>query len=503
MGRLVRHIPPVRCEYLAGRFSSLHLAGGTVIMRLMVWVIHHGQQVQDDALAGKESSSMCAGLTHRSIVALAVWFCLTSGAGVAAADPQAQDLAAEIAALKAKVAQLESQQARASTDRSDERLALQQVRDDAAQRSTLFSEVPFAPNYQGGKFLLQSEDRRFVFHPWLQYQVRHATSYRDDVGGSSDVQSGFELRRMKFGFDGNLYGPDLTYCFDWGTSRTSGVPVLEEGWAQYRFARAQDWAVRGGQFKNPVTHEGTMSSKKMLAVDRPLGLELIAFSDNLVQGVTVLYEPDPAPFRFQIAFTDGSNSANTSFQSYPTNVANFGFSGRAQYKLMGNWKDYESFSPLGAQDDVFVLGAGGDWTQSGSMNRFIYTFDAHYLTAPGKVGSGQLGAFGALIARCTDDSSGSTHDWTLQGQASYLMPNRRCEPFVRYDYVYLDTPFIGNQNAIHEITGGVNYYIHGQNAKFTLDLTYLPHGAPSNTGTDVLLSSDAQWILRTQFQLLL
>ena len=42
----------------------------------------------------------------------------------------------------------------------------------------------------------------------------------------------------------------------------------------------------------------------------------------------------------------------------------------------------------------------------------------------------------------------------------------------------------------------------GYRAKFTLDLTYLPDGAPADaTGLGILASEGEEWVLRGQFQL--
>jgi hypothetical protein len=99
--------------------------------------------------------------------------------------------------------------------------------------------------------------------------------------------------------------------------------------------------------------------------------------------------------------------------------------------------------------------------------------------------------------------AGHTNDWGGIAQVSYLLPDQKVEPFARYDYVWFDNAFAGTEHAMHEITVGVNRYFAGHNAKFTLDVTYLPNGAPGDGGADVLVSTSTEWLLRAQFQLLL
>jgi hypothetical protein len=101
---------------------------------------------------------------------------------------------------------------------------------------------------------------------------------------------------------------------------------------------------------------------------------------------------------------------------------------------------------------------------------------------------------------------GDTYDPSLRLQASDLF-DHHWESFVRYDYVHLDgrefkTP---TASTVNEFTAGVNYYFHGQNAKLTLDLSYLPDGTPTtDTGNDRIENpGHNDLLLRTQFQLLL
>jgi hypothetical protein len=87
--------------------------------------------------------------------------------------------------------------------------------------------------------------------------------------------------------------------------------------------------------------------------------------------------------------------------------------------------------------------------------------------------------------------------------------DRVWEVFGRYDITRLDPGAVGNDNLYNEVTVGANYYLGtggsaGQRAKLTADAVYLPDGSPSNqTGLGIVQSTDAQFVLRVQFQLLL
>ena len=58
--------------------------------------------------------------------------------------------------------------------------------------------------------------------------------------------------------------------------------------------------------------------------------------------------------------------------------------------------------------------------------------------------------------------------------------------------------------STNELTTGVNYYLHGQAAKFTLDVGWLPNGVPTDDdGAGILANHGPEYYLRGQFQLLL
>ncbi len=177
-----------------------------------------------------------------------------SGSQAMAAEPSTQELMQQIQQLQAKVQQLEAnqnQEQAQATQKAEQQKAIEDVLKDAQKRSEWLENSTVLSNYHNGKFILQDETGDFVLHPWLQFQPRYITTYRQsNFGTGDDTQSGFELRRMKFGFDGNAFTPKLKYLFNWATDRNSGVPVLEEGWVHYSFD--DHWASPGRPAQRPA-----------------------------------------------------------------------------------------------------------------------------------------------------------------------------------------------------------------------------------------------------------
>jgi hypothetical protein len=98
------------------------------------------------------------------------------------------------------------------------------------------------------------------------------------------------------------------------------------------------------------------------------------------------------------------------------------------------------------------------------------------------------------------------YDWGFLAQAGYLI-QQKWEPFVQYSFIDFDSDGLpaGSENQIHEITVGVNYFLYGHNAKFTLDGTWLPNGTPvGDSGGDILTNNgDSELVIRVQFQLVI
>lgn len=458
-----------------------------------------------------------------------------------AADPGLQELKAQNEALMARIERLESgqQQQRdrqAVLERDVVDATVKSVLTDADKRSQYLAPEGFTAGYDAGKFLIQSADGSFVLNPSLQLQVRHITNFRQDSKNvsSEDVQNGFELRRAKFAFDGNIFGKQNVFKAQWATGRNGGAVTLEEFWLKHSFGEdfggfLSDFAVKLGQFKDPVFHEEITSSKRQLAVERSLpNLYLGGQNTKYEQGISFIYDPKEspigAPVRAEFGYVDGGNTSNTNFTDtggLPGQVglanAQYGFFGRVEAKLSGDWKAYDDFSGMKTTTDLLVVGGGAHLTGANNGEALFHTVDVQWEPASLVKGLGVYAAYyGALLNfnEVDDDVNDSPYHFGLLAQAGYML-NNEWEVFGRYGYIDFDggpggAGTFGAASAVtdsvHEITAGVNYFFHGHNSKVTADLTWLPNGAPiSQDGAGILgqPSEDDQIVVRVQYQILL
>ncbi len=421
------------------------------------------------------------------------------------AEPTPAELKAQIDALQRQVQQLEANQRDSAAPPVQRDTAKAEVLKDAEQRSE-----KMLGGYESGKFILRAPDDSFSLSPGAQFQFRFTANSRDDDAVGEDLQDGFEVRRAKFNFGGNVINKDTTYNLQWESSENGGGVTLEEAWV--RFSLQDDLGLRVGQMKDDVFHEETVSSKRQLAVDRSLLNELLGGGEtDYVQGLRLEWDANEA-LRLNAAVHDGYNSDNTPFtESGGTNgvgvtPTDWGFSGRVEYFAAGAGakKQYEDFSAMKNKSDLLVFGLGADYSIAGDSHAFFHSVDAQYENQEG------LGLYGAVVGLERDIDAnaptgiGSTYDWGLLVQAGYML-SEKWELFGRWDVTFLDDELLAatDEDTINEFTVGMNYYLNGH-TKFTFDGSYLPDGSPnSEQGIGVLATDEESFIFRGQFQLLL
>ena len=404
-----------------------------------------------------------------------------SGSSEADSKAELQSVRTLLEQVKAQEQALERKQ-EVLEQKEQQRQAIGQVLDDADRHSKWLAAKNLTAGFVSGRgFFLASEDGNFLLHPWLQFQFRYATAYRQSIArNTDDTQSGFEVRRLKFGADGNLFSPNLTYQFQFAVDRHTGSVGLEMAWVKYRIDHSP-FAIRAGQFKDPLDHEQLAASRFFPTIDRSFVNDQFANAEGFVKGVSAIYDPGTW-VRAEAAVTGGLKNSNTNFQPFPTNPASWGAAARAEFKPFGEWKDYERISAYGITRRSLVFGFGSDYTEAGHASSFTHVADVQYQSTNGwSLYAAYLGRYNRGLSPKNSRSklSVDTYDPTVRFQASYAF-DRHWEPYGRFEYVHYDSREFaaGTQTNVQVITAGLNYYLYGQAAKVSFDLNYLPNGSP-------------------------
>ncbi|HEY1923004.1 MAG TPA: porin [Tepidisphaeraceae bacterium] len=469
-------------------------------------------------------------------------------------SPTNQQLLDRISALEAEVHQLKTQQQpspeqqslvsqerQSANPESGQVSPMAQIQADADAQSKFFDAGLVTAGYANRRFFIQSDDGNFVLRPWVHIEIRNTTSVRQNffTTGGNDTENGFELRRARLGFDGNLFTPDFTYFINWATNRENstltvvnsagatvgtttspvgGLPVLEEAWAKYNF-HDTPWYIHVGQMHDPLDHENIVGSKYR-APEASLQGDIFGNTDTFTQGATVIFD-NKGPVRVEGGVTDGIRAANTNFEDSPNGGIAYdgGVAARVEWKVMGNWKDYDQLTAYGNKKDLLVFGTGYDYSYAGGgYNQLSHTIDVQYGGSCGLFayvcyfgrytehnrGIPNTGGVSASFASSTPDLHKDTYEPSVDAEVAYVI-NNHWEPFARYEYLYLRGTPAGSQNNVTDLSLGLNYYFYGHNLKFTGMATYLPTGIPINDdSSDVLISNrHGEFVFLTQLQLLL
>lgn len=386
------------------------------------------------------------------------------------------------------------------------RAIVAEMLNDAETRSSLLQGGSTAGH--DGKFFLASPSGDFRLNVSGQVQVRYMLNFRDDENGTvDDFASGFSLPRVALRFDGAIYD-DIVYAIQGVFNSSGGGFTLEDAYAGYVFDNGL--IILGGQYREPILWEDVLQEKYSLAVDQ--SVVNAVFSQGYSQGIWAHYSADS--WRMWAGFDSGIRSANTDFNADP---AEWGVTTRWEWKFAGNWSQFDQFSSPRGAEFAAKLGGGVHFEQSPHAPGTVET-DLLAYTADIMVEGNGWNVFGMGVGLYTDTNGGggSFNDLGFLVQGGVFVTDD-IEPFARYDVVIPDSDRAADQ-AFNTITAGANYYLHGQAAKFTLDVQYflddtagnalvsgIATGVPGSVGNQIGLlptMDDGEFVIRLQFQLL-
>jgi len=383
-----------------------------------------------------------------------------------------------------------------------------------------------------------------------------------------DSLIGFDIPEAQIWLDGHLFGPGIRYMLRGRFDNTrasylstdnvrpqeggSGLFTLLDAWV--RFDLDNNWSFRAGQFRLPFAREELVDWQYQLATQR----SVISYSMGVwySTGVELGYADDF--FRAQVAFSDGGNDniggqlkltgTETLNSAWLDENNSWAFTGRMEFKPYGSWEQFRQFTSPTGDSLGMMFGFGIHYQQtdpesslqgppnggsSGTNEWLNMTVDASFdfgglsLFAAGYYSinnSGAASMFGGnLFNAPTYADVGQWTKWgiVLQGGV-YLDP--KLEFYARYELGYFtgedpdelnalnsqSTPDVrslyGVENHLNLINVGFNWYIDGQDIKWTNQFGYALNSVdPSwfnwETGWRVTGSRDAL-VFQSQLQLL-
>lgn len=449
--------------------------------------------------------------TRVGLLAGATAMTLTGVSAAATTDANAEELRTQIDRLNARVAELEGKGGNWLTEQraSEVRGIVNDVLADADTRASLLGSGLNA-GYDDG-FTIGSADGNFALRLNGQAQFRYNYSYQSDApaaGGGDRHRSGFENTRTKLWFTGHVVNPNWQYVIEGNFGAAGGAFGLLDAYVKYDAGNGM--SITAGQFKLPLTREFLVDSRYQQLVERSV-VDAV-FAGGRSQGIMFGFEQDM--FRVSAAVSDGAGMANSRWNAGPAaGSTEWSFTGRGEFLIGGTWDQFDhGFGSPAGEEMGIMIGAAAHWQDGEYGTGFNNETELLVLTADVTAKFGGFNVFGAYHFSHTDvnmgPAAGVPGNWRNHGivaQGGFQITDE-FEVFGRYEHIWFDSDL--NANNLSILTGGVNYFISGHQAKLTADIGYAfkemdVAGVAGQTGwRNDGGSDDGQIVIRTQLQLL-
>ncbi len=341
------------------------------------------------------------------------------------------------------------------------------------------------------------------------------------IADNVENRQGFDLPNTQLDLEGHVFGPEFQYKVKGGFTTNAEAVVgqnpfgnLGSGSGDFQlldaYIRAEvsdDISIRAGQFKLPFAREQLVDAENQLAVSRSTIVNHLGI--GLSQGIEFTWVSSDT--RFMFAYSNGgddnvygilkgagSEPLNSEWMS--DNV-DWCLTPRFEWKLAGQWSQFNTMtSPPGEEYAVLVGLAGnfqygdpdtGTSQNSGKPNSwYAGTADLSVMYGGATLFTSftysQMDSGSAYVLGASNFSPGpyfdigENHAWGAVVQGSYYF-TPKWEVFGRFEYGEVTIPglelittpagtdSLSNGNALQLITLGVNWYIDGEDLKWTAD----------------------------------
>ena len=417
-------------------------------------------------------------------------------------------------------------------------------------------------------FFMASADGRFRLEVGGLVQVRYIYGYIPDglsgvnipnspIADDVETRNGFDMPNTQLDFRGHVFGPEYSYRLRGQFSNQGEAIVgqnpfgnLGSGGGTFRLldawlrAEVSDGiALRVGQFKLPFAREQLVDQEYQLAVSRSTIVEHLGLGYS--QGVELQFVSDDV--RVMAAYSNGGTDNVYGILkgagSEPLNSdcasdrVDWAVTARAEWKLAGRWSQFRSMTSPPGDEFAFLVGVAahlqeGDPDTGGSQNTsdpnrwYIFTADASLMY-------GGATLFGSFTYSSMDSASafvqgsnnffppttadiGSSHAWGAVLQGSYYF-DPKWEVFARAEFGEANisninqitaptgVPSLEQGNLFSVLTMGVNWYIDGEDLKWSADLGFALDsidGVWSNNANGWRPAAEqSEMVFRTQLQM--
>lgn len=360
-------------------------------------------------------------------------------------------------------------------------------------------------------------------------QLRHTATHYEDP---DDDLNQFQLKRARLIFSGSVFTPDFEYFLQLDGRSSSGDDMrLLDYYMVYDVGHDLLGRPRGrlgfkaGKYKMPFSLARQISGREFEFTDRSVASMYFDVNRSLAWGLFGQEDVFGKPVHWEFALFNGLVTGGAETGSSGALDDNFATSVRVYGYPIGDWgasqlADLEEHESLAAR-------VGGGFASSKINDSGFTEFDSSRV-----VDSGQTLA--SLLPLAVDqytvslwavDASFKLRGWSLtyeyyfrnisqfQGaaipdlfdhgfwlQAGKFVCPERLELVARWSRVQGTSGTLGvRSESTEEVAGGFVWYVRGQHAKWTLDITHV-NGSPINSQSLDITPGNAGWLFRNQIQ---
>lgn len=425
------------------------------------------------------------------------------------------DALAQIAELKRELAELKQAEGQdwLTEQRAGEiRGIVQDVLADADTRTSFQSSGAMAGWNKG--FFLASPDGNFKLNVTGFMQVRwtmnHAGGDNTTSTNGNNYEWGWENANTYLDFSGNVVDPSWSYHIRGNFSNGNGG-AMGLTFATVTKDLGDGLSVTAGQFRGPWLRETLVDDPYQLGVDR--SVMNAYFTQDFNQGIQLNYESDA--FRANAFIGDGivpaagavtgnafSNSANTPWNATETNYA---IAARGEYKISGNWADFDNFTSFRGEEGGMMVGFAGFYERGNQNAGALDGVKGYGLTADFSWEMGGANLFASFVwTGANGDNIDTKHPWGFNIQGGYFVTDD-VEVFGRYELVDYDLDVSSDTSRFNGFTVGANYFFSA-NVRATVEWGTNFKSFGSNNFQQGFRQDNTdeknQWALRAQLQLM-
>ncbi len=304
----------------------------------------------------------------------------------------------------------------------------------------------------------------------------------DSMGAAIDNSEwGFETTRGLLNFSGTIasdYGFNIRHDV--------GSAVGVDTWA-YGTVDMGDWDFRAGNMKIGMTREWLINAEFQQAVERSYLGDSWGNSD----GIAADFGSDNV--NLSVMLSNGPRSTTLTADS---NESSWNLTGRLEYLMDGNWDDFDQFTSAPGSDGGMLFGVGLNHWDNGNVDVAGASNSGNDLAIDFQWNLDGANVYVSWVR--WDSALTSANPTNLVAQIGYYLTDQ-CECFARYQD--FDPDFAG-LDSVNVFGVGFNYYMSGQNAKWTTDFNWADDGMLGDTvtGWQTSTATNDQFMIRSQLQ---